>query len=180
VHGCIRCSSVFTSESGEWKLGGLDILSSVKEDDAVIYVRDQRSVICSLFADISLKTNAWLAPDVKRYAAPEVQKSGWEAIKRNPLPAIDSYGLGLLVFEVFNGGSFTPDQVGQTKNVPPSMHQSYKRLLNANPKARLSASHFLEQGRRSGGFFETPLIRLSQGVENFGLKDDAEKAEILR
>jgi hypothetical protein len=30
---------VFITESGEWKLGGFDILSSMKEDDAVIYVR---------------------------------------------------------------------------------------------------------------------------------------------
>ena len=39
VHGSVRASSIFTSESGEWKLGGLDILSSMKEDDAIIYVR---------------------------------------------------------------------------------------------------------------------------------------------
>lgn len=38
VHGSVRASSIFTSESGEWKLGGFDILSSMKEDDAVIYV----------------------------------------------------------------------------------------------------------------------------------------------
>lgn len=39
VHGSIRASSVYSGESGEWKLGGFDILSSMKEDDAVIYVR---------------------------------------------------------------------------------------------------------------------------------------------
>lgn len=39
VHGYIRSSTVFITESGEWKLGGFDILSSMKEDDAVIYVR---------------------------------------------------------------------------------------------------------------------------------------------
>jgi SCY1-like protein 1 len=39
VHGYIRTSSVFTSESGEWKLGGFEVLSSLKEDDAIIYVR---------------------------------------------------------------------------------------------------------------------------------------------
>lgn len=39
VHGAVRVSSVYTSESGEWKLGGFDILSSMKEDDAIIYVR---------------------------------------------------------------------------------------------------------------------------------------------
>ena len=38
VHGNVRVSSLFTSESGEWRLGGLEILSSMKEDDAVIYV----------------------------------------------------------------------------------------------------------------------------------------------
>lgn len=44
VHGCIRTSAIFTSESGEWKLGGLDVLSSMKEDDAIIYVRPPPSV----------------------------------------------------------------------------------------------------------------------------------------
>ncbi len=39
VHGNIRESSIFTSESGEWKLGGFDVLSSMNDDDAVIYVR---------------------------------------------------------------------------------------------------------------------------------------------
>ena len=84
------------------------------------------------------------------------------------------------MFEVFNGGFITADQVGQTKNVPPSLHQSYKRLLNANPKARLTISHFRDQGRRSGGFFETPLIKLSEGIDSFGLKSDGERDEILR
>lgn len=36
---------MFTSESGEWRLGGLDILSSMKEDDAVIYV----STMCKAY-----------------------------------------------------------------------------------------------------------------------------------
>jgi SCY1-like protein 1 len=40
VHGNVRVSSIFTSESGEWKLGGLELLSSMKDDEAVIYVCD--------------------------------------------------------------------------------------------------------------------------------------------
>ena len=69
---------------------------------------------------------------------------------------------------------------GQTTGIPPSMHQAYKRLLNANPKARTSVSNFLDQGRRANGFFETPLIKLSEGVESMGLKSDEERAELLR
>ncbi|MCJ1475287.1 hypothetical protein MMC13_003949 [Lambiella insularis] len=161
VHGSIRVSSVFTGESGEWRLGGLDILSSMKEDDAVIY------------------TYAGLLPDINRYAAPEISKTGWDAIKRNPVAAVDSYDFGLMIHEVFNGGAIGSDHIGQTANVPPGMIQSYKRLLNVNPKARLTVSHFLEQGRRSGGFFETPLISLSEGIDSLGLKTDGERAEIL-
>ena len=96
------------------------------------------------------------------------------------MSAVDSYGFGLLIFEVFNGCVLSSDQTGQTKNVPPSMHQSYKRLLNANPKARLSVAHFRDQGRRSGGFFETPLIKLSEALEHLGLKSDGERDEFLR
>lgn len=110
---------------------------------------------------------------------PEVIKSGWDAVKRQPITAVDAYAFGILLYEAFNGDFITSNTIGQTKNVPPSMHQSYKRLLNANPKARLSVGHFLEQGLRSGGFFETPLIRLTEGIESLGLKSDSERQQFL-
>lgn len=31
-------TSVYTSRGGEWRLGGFEILSSMKEDDGIIYV----------------------------------------------------------------------------------------------------------------------------------------------
>lgn len=39
---------MFTSESGEWKLGGFDILSSMKEDDAIIYVSGPHATVIDL------------------------------------------------------------------------------------------------------------------------------------
>jgi SCY1-like protein 1 len=39
IHGNLKAASVYTSESGEWKLGGFELVSNVKDDDAVIYVR---------------------------------------------------------------------------------------------------------------------------------------------
>ncbi|MCJ1298138.1 hypothetical protein MMC08_000927 [Hypocenomyce scalaris] len=161
VHGNVRVSSIFTSESGEWRLGGFDVLSSMKDDDAII---------CAYGGSV---------PDSGRYAAPEIAKGGWGTLKRNPVAAVDAYGYGLLIFEVFNGSFMGGDQIGQTKNIPFSMHQSYKRLLNVNPKSRLSTSHFLEQGRRNGGFFETPLVRLSEAIESLGLKSDGEREEFI-
>ncbi|KAH7094432.1 armadillo-type protein [Paraphoma chrysanthemicola] len=161
IHGCIRPASIFFSESGEWKLGGFEALSSVKEDDSV------------------LPTYGGLIPDAGRYMAPEVSKGGWEVIKQNPTHAVDAYNFGVLIFEVFNGSFNSADQLGQMKSIPPSMHQSYKRLLNPSPKVRMSVGQFLDQGRRLGGFFQTPLIQVTEDIDNLGLKAEEERNELL-
>lgn len=96
------------------------------------------------------------------------------------MSAVDAYGLALLIIEVFNGGFSSSDQVGQTKGIPQNMHVSYKRLAHANPKTRLSVAHFFEQGRKSGSFFDTPLIQLTDGIDNLGLKSETEREEFLR
>lgn len=162
IHGCIRPASIFFGESGEWKLGGFDALSSVKEDDSI------------------LPTYGGLIPDAGRYMAPEIAKAGWEVVKQNPTPAVDAYNFGILIFEVFNGGFNSSDQLGQMKSIPASMHQTYKRLLNPNPKSRMSVGQFLDQGKRIGGFFQTPLIQVTDDIENLGLKAEDERNELLR
>ncbi|KAK0720751.1 kinase family protein [Lasiosphaeris hirsuta] len=157
IHGSLKVATVYTSESGEWKLGGFDVLSNVKDDEAVIYSSTRLGAVYP----------------------PELARSGWDAIKRSPHSATDSYDFGILVFEVFNGSFSGGDQAGQTKNIPPTMQSSYKRLTNANPKARLSVGHFLEQGTRSGSFFDSPLIKLTEGVENLGVKSETEREAFL-
>lgn len=161
VHGSVRVSSVFTSESGEWKLGGFEVLSSMNEDDAIIY------------------TYGTLVPDANRYAPPEVANGGWSAIKKNPLGAPDAYGLGILIFEAFNGSFMGADQLPQARSVPANMTQSYRRLVNANPKLRLNSGQFLDQGKKAGGFFETPLIHITEGAESLGLKNEEERDQFL-
>lgn len=118
-------------------------------------------------------------PDSSRYAPPEVARGGWDAIKKNPISAVDSYGLGCLVFEAFNGDLLGGDQAGQTKNIPPLMQASYKRLVNANPKARLSAAHFVDQGQRTGSFFDSALIKLTEGIDNLGVKSEPEREALF-
>lgn len=161
IHGNLKVGSVYTSESGEWKLGGFELLSSVKDDESVIY------------------TYGSLVPDSARYAPPEIARGGWDTIKKNPHSAVDSFGFGVLVSEVFNGDYSGSDQAGQTKNIPPTMQSSYKRLCNANPKARINVSAFLDQGNRTGAFFDSPLIKLTEGIDNLGVKTPDEREEFL-
>ncbi|KAF2864099.1 ARM repeat-containing protein [Piedraia hortae CBS 480.64] len=163
VHGNIRLGSIFTSESGEWKVGGVEILSSLKEDDGIMFSRGS------------------LVPGIEYYTPPEVVRDGWESVKKNPPHAVDAYQYGILVHEVFNHGHNSGEkQIGSTENVPLDMHASYKRLTHNLPKMRLSVANFLVQGTRHGGFFDIPLIQLSNGVESFGLKNESEKAAFLR
>lgn len=161
VHGNIRAGSVYTSESGEWKLAGFEILSSMNEDDAIIY------------------NYGSLVPDSGRYAPPEVVNGGWSAVKKNPLSAPDSFGLGTLIYEAFNGSFMGVDQLSQARNIPANMVSSYKRLIHTNPKLRLSAGHFVEQGKKAGSFFETPLIHITEGAESLGLKNEQERDQFL-
>ncbi|KAI0179554.1 ARM repeat-containing protein [Hypoxylon sp. FL1284] len=161
IHGSLRVASIYTSESGEWKLGGFEILSNVKDDDAIIYRYGS------------------LVPDSGRYTPPELARSGWDAIKKSPHSAVDAYNFGTTIFEAFNGDFMGADQAGQTKGIPPTMHAGYKRLVNANPKARITVGTFLEQGRRSGGFFDSSLIKLTEGIDNLGVKSETEREEFL-
>ncbi|KAI0538624.1 armadillo-type protein [Xylaria digitata] len=161
IHGSLRAASIYTSESGEWKLGGFEVLSNVKDDDAIIY------------------TYGSLVPDSSRFAPPELAQSGWDAIKKSPHSAVDSYNFGSTIFEVFNGEFTGSYPAGQAKGIPPTMHAGYKRLVNANPKARIAVGAFFEQGRRSGGFFDSPLIKLTEGIDNLDVKSETERAEFL-
>lgn len=83
------------------------------------------------------------------------------------------------MFELFNG-AFSADQAAQVRSIPINLQQNYKRLVNPSPKIRLSVAHFLDQGRRSGGFFKTAVIAVSDGIDSLGLKSDGERAEFLR
>jgi SCY1-like protein 1 len=154
----------------------------MKEDDAIIYVRALLpfELLSTMQTTDKEKTYGSLVPDSARYSPPEVSKGGWETIRRNPLAAVDAYGLATLVFEVFNGGFWGGDQLGKTTNIPPSMHHSYRRLCNANPKLRLSPANFVDQGKKIGGFFQTPLIRLTDDIESLGLKNDTEREDFIK
>lgn len=60
------------------------------------------------------------------------------------------------------------------------MQSSYKRLCNANPKARITVASFLDQVSRTGAFFDSPLIKLTEGIDNLGVKSPSEREEFLK
>lgn len=83
IHGNIRLGSVFMGESGEWKLGGFEVLSAVADDEPFIYVslRWTRRGTGGV-ADGREQRYGSLLPDAGRFAAPEIGKGGWEGLKK--------------------------------------------------------------------------------------------------
>jgi hypothetical protein len=55
IHGNLKVGSVYTSESGEWKLGGFEVLSSVKEDESAIYVSTHHTPIVGTEHTLTLR-----------------------------------------------------------------------------------------------------------------------------
>ncbi|SJK97742.1 uncharacterized protein ARMOST_00995 [Armillaria ostoyae] len=172
THGNVRISSVFISPSGEWKLGGLEVLSNPNDDAAVLY------------------TMGGLLPDAMVWAPPEVKKSGWSALKQGDSAAADAYALGLLVNAVFNPAHHppatsnpphSPPTAASRGAIPAAVFPVVKNLLNPNSKSRWTPKRFLDTGMADSGFFATNrLVRVCGELDNFALGSEAEKASLLR
>lgn len=93
---------------------------------------------------------------------------------------MDAYGYGSLLTELFGGSPPAPGRGPDTGNIPGDMQQVCKRLVNTNPKMRPSVSIVLDQGRRNGAYFHTPLIDFSENIDSLGLKSEGERDEFLR
>ncbi|KAK3807812.1 MAG: armadillo-type protein [Benniella sp.] len=162
IHGNIRTSSIFITRSGEWKVGGFEVLSSLKEDQPAIL------------------TFAGLIPDANRYAPPEVRKKSWNVVKEYELWSTDTWHYACLIYEVYNGTFTTPEQLAQPGNIPAEMAPFYKNLLRPDPKARPSVGDFLDKGLQAKGFFQNDLIQVVSFLENFSVKEPLQRETFLR
>ncbi|KAH9993510.1 armadillo-type protein [Russula compacta] len=174
AHGTVRVSSIFLSASGEWKLGGFELFSDPAEPNAILIT---------------------YAGDLNIHRMPENEKGGWAALKDGPIAAIDAYALALLTFNLFNptvsqppflDPPYNPPQPSARGTIPPPLWPSFKKMLNPNPKGRLTVKGLLDIGMaeslgENGGFFRgNRLFKICEGLGNFGLMSDGERVALLR
>ncbi|KAF4599678.1 hypothetical protein EYR40_006777 [Pleurotus pulmonarius] len=172
THGNIRIGSIFITPSGEWKLGGFEVLSNPKDPASVLY------------------SMGGLLPDSSSLSPPEVKKGGWSVLKEHDVAAADAYALGLLLHALFNPNQplpatvhppHPPPQPSSRGSIPTSLFPHFKKLLNPSPKARMTPKHFLDIGMAETGFFATNrLVKVCLGLDNFALNSEAEKSTLLR
>jgi len=142
------------------------------------------------------------------WAPPEVKKDGWSDLKRSVYDlflqrtsqliwtarvehaAPDAYALGLLLNATFNPTNHPPPTSNPPHppptatsrgSIPTSIFPLFKKLVNPNAKARLTAKGFLEAGMADTGFFSSNrLVKVCGGLDNFSVSSEADKSALLR
>ncbi|ONM36815.1 Protein kinase family protein with ARM repeat domain [Zea mays] len=112
-----------------------------------------------------------------QYKPMELSKSDWASIRKSPPWAIDSWGLGCLIYELFSGAKLArTEDLRNTASIPKSLLPDYQRLLNSTPTRRLNPSKLIDNSE----FFQNKLVETIQFMEILNLKDTFEKDSFFR
>ncbi|XP_023343193.1 N-terminal kinase-like protein isoform X2 [Eurytemora carolleeae] len=145
-HNNIHSSSVFVNNGGDWKISGLEYVSSVDQDSPIKVIP--------------------LDPPEKKDPSKRQLSTPWSA---------DTWGLGCLIWEVFNGPLRSMDNLGTLGDIPKDLCPAYKECVGANPKKRPNPKDLLEKMKRSPGYFKNELIDVLVFLEEIQFKEDADK-----
>ncbi|XP_023231416.1 N-terminal kinase-like protein [Centruroides sculpturatus] len=154
LHNYICMSSVFVDRAGEWRLGGLDYVCSA----------NQKSPSKLLFTQ-------------EVYNPPEVKSQPCN--KEIPKWAADSWGLGCLIWEAFNGPLTKQSDLKCLKKMPNNITSLYCELVSANPSSRLNPSSFLNKCCIKGGFMKNKFVDTMLFLEEIQIKDTNEMNHFL-
>ncbi|XP_041023735.1 probable inactive serine/threonine-protein kinase scy1 [Juglans microcarpa x Juglans regia] len=161
VHGNVSLASVVVTQTLDWKLHAFDVLSEFD-------VNNEASTVPML-------PYAWLVG--AQYKPTELLNSDWAAIKKSPPWAIDSWGLGCLIYELFSGMKLgRTEELKNTASIPKSLLPDYQRLLSAMPSRRLNTSKLIENSE----YFQNKLVDTIHFMEILNLKDSIEKDTFFR
>lgn len=152
VHGNISPQSIFLTQGGEWRLGGLETLGRPEPGSLLFRYGGQ------------LRGAA-------EYVAPEA-RGGWSGITEFP-SAADSYSLALVAADAF--GSRQLD----SKHVPRAMIPFLRRMLSPQPAVRALPAELAAAAGPGGVLSGNSFVRARDALRDFCAAPDAEKEAAL-
>mmetsp|Transcript_7602 Transcript_7602/g.28505 ORF Transcript_7602/g.28505 Transcript_7602/m.28505 type:complete len:930 (-) Transcript_7602:248-3037(-) len=193
-HNWINMDSVFVVKSGDWKLahmafltqerhkvnatldgdnaptssgtsdGHVGSMSSSSAHSAPSEIPSTISEICNLFAN---RGTTYLVKD--KYLSPEMSSQDSHAIEQQP-NKLDSWGMAVLIYEIFIGRSQPLSQRGQLTKLPKSLSskipaplfKAYKHLVTANMKQRWDMQKFIHSDYFSESEYVDTLLFLQE------------------
>lgn len=161
VHGNICVASVVVTPNLDWKLHAFDVLAEFDPSNSDV-------------ASPMLQYE-WLVG--VQYKPIELVKSDWSAIRKSPPWAIDSWGLGCLIYELFSGSKLSKtEELRNTACIPKTLLPDYQRLLGSTPNRRMNSSKLIDNSE----FFQNKLVETIRFMEVLNLKDSVEKDSFFR
>lgn len=161
IHANVCLASVVVTQTLDWKLHAFDVLSEYDENKEG--------------STGSMLQYAWLVGT--QYKPMELVKSDWAAIRNSPPWAIDSWGMGCLIYEIFSGTRLSKtEELRNTSSIPKSLLPDYQRLLSSMPSKRLNTSKLIENSE----YFQNKLVDTIHFMEVLSLKDSVEKDTFFR
>ncbi|KAK7340345.1 hypothetical protein VNO77_21047 [Canavalia gladiata] len=161
VHGNVCLASVVVTPTLDWKLHAFDVLSEFDGSNES--------------SSGQMLQYAWLVGS--EYKPMELVKSDWDVIKKSPPWAIDCWGMGCLIYEVFSGLRLgKTEELRNTGSIPKSLLPDYQRLLSSMPSRRLNTSKLIENSE----YFQNKLVDTIHFMEILSLKDSVEKDSFFR
>ncbi|CAN7999790.1 unnamed protein product [Ixodes hexagonus] len=151
-HNNICSTSIFVDKAGEWKIGGVEYMCPATESPP-------------------MKT----LPYLDRYNPPELSGSSSGRSKPGPKWARDSWGLGCLIWEVFNGPLPKSSALESPGKIPKSLSSAYSQLTNSTCNSRPSPNDVVSRCRSAGGFLKNSFVDTMLFIEEIQIKDTTAK-----
>ncbi|WVR07770.1 hypothetical protein IAU60_004813 [Kwoniella sp. DSM 27419] len=167
-HAYLLPSAIFVTPSLEWRLAGFELLTGKEDGQGVLWAM------------------GGVAPgDVGDRSGPEVRKGGWGVLRDTDPAQSDVYMLALLLFTLYNPLSPLPSLLSQPSPsssgaIPKALFPLWKRMLNPNPRTRLSTASFVDEAAATGFWASNPLVSLVGGLDGFELASESDKLSLLR
>ncbi|QNP99237.1 armadillo-type protein [Yarrowia lipolytica] len=153
THGNISLDSIFITASGEWKVGGLELITAQKD------------------AQSALASFGPLLPNSSNNAPPEIKNQGYQSAQSAASKlAIDSWQFGNLLQSLYTA-------VGV--DMPAGMPAMVSQMTSVKPEKRPRIPKFLEQAQVSF-FGDHDMISVSQDISQFHIiSEPMERRHVL-
>ncbi|XP_067680899.1 N-terminal kinase-like protein [Haliotis asinina] len=157
IHNNVCMASVFVDQAGEWKLGGVEYMYPAVGAESIPPVK--------------------ILPILEKYDPPE--KVEMKRGIRGDKWSSDMWGLGCLIWEVFNGTLPRTSALKSLGKIPKSLVPNYCELVGANPKSRPNPAKFMGACQRKDGFMNNSFVKSMLFLEEFQIKDQNEKTKFF-
>jgi len=150
-HNNIHSASVFVTAAGDWKLAGLESVCSSDQEPPL-----------------------HILPNCEKYSPPE--KKDPAKARLASTWAADSWGLGCLIWEVYNGALPAMENLGKLGEIPKSLQPTYKECVGAKADKRPNPSDVIIKLKKSPGFFKNDVIDIVLFLEELQIKEESDKS----